>query len=583
MDYQDWIETFDTLSDDDRLLIRRHVAAMPRRPFISIVMPVYNTPERLLTEAIASVRAQLYPFWELCIADDASPDPAIPALLQRESKRDKRVRWVRRPQNGHISAATNSALELAAGEFVALMDHDDLLPEHALYEVALAILACPDVDVIYSDEDRIDGEGRRECPYFKPFWSPELLAGHNMISHLGVYRRSLLEDIGGLRLGYEGSQDWDLALRATAATTPDRIRHIPAILYHWRWHTDAPSFSEAQREKCRNAGRRAVEDWLASEGLGDARVEPAIMVPDWNRVVHALPSPVPFVTVIVPTKDRPQLLATVVRGVLQQTAWPSDRLELLLVDNGSTDPDAVALLAGFDDHPCVRVLRVVEPFNYSKMNNAAASVAQGSILALLNNDIEVIDGQWLASMVSVALQPEVGLVGAKLLYPDGRVQHGGVVLGPDGHMAHVLRGASKDDPGYYGQLALRRSLSAVTGACMVLRKAVYIEAGGLPEELAVSYNDVDLCLRIGDLGYRVVWDPDAVLVHHESASRGVASTDAEHRAYEADWAVMRQRWGYLLEADRYHNPNLLLHEINGPMIPSPPRRSKPWLTVAPRG
>ena len=573
--YARWVREHDTLSGDDRRLIRAHVAALPCWPLISVVMPAYETPDALLRDAIASVRAQLYPDWELCVADDASPSPRVARVLDEAAAADPRVRWVRRAENGHIAAATNTALSLATGAFVALMDHDDLLAERALYEVAVELAAHPDADVIYSDEDRVDARGQRSAPYLKPMWSPELLAGHNMISHLGVYRRALLERIGGLREGYEGSQDWDLALRATAATTPDRVRHIPAVLYHWRWQAGTPSFSEAWLERCQDAGRRAVEDWLAAEGVAGARVEPAPLAPGWTRVAYPVPDPAPRVSVIVPTRDRAALLEAACAGVLHGTSLPADRIELLVVDNGSTEPRALALLDQLAADPRVRVLRAPGAFNYSRLNNLAAAHASGDLLVLLNNDVEVMDPQWLREMAGHALRREVGVVGAKLLYPDGRVQHGGVALGPDAAAGHVLRHAEPDEPGYFGQVGLARALSAVTGACLALRRSVFEEVGGLDEALAVAFNDVDLCLRVRDHGYRVVWTPDAVLLHRESATRGQDSEPENRARAEAEWALMRRRWGRALDDDPYHNPNLVLHAQPAPVIPAPPRRAPP--------
>ena len=575
--YSRWVLEHDTLSQEDRRLIRTHINLMPRHPVLSIVMPAFNTPPALLQDAIASVQAQIYPYWELCVADDASPTDDVANILRQAAENDARIRWVRRLKNGHISAATNTALTLASGEFIVLMDHDDLLPVHALYEVASELLAHPDADVIYSDEDRVDGEGHRSDPYFKPMWSPELLAGHNMISHLGAYRRTLLEEVGGLREGLEGSQDWDLALRVTARTTPDRIRHIPAVLYHWRWKTGVSSFSEAWLTRCIAAGRQALEDWLTSQNADGAHIEPARLAPTWNRVVYALPDPRPLVSVIVPTKDCGLLLERICDDVLHGTNWQEQRLELVVVDNGSTEAEALKVLDRLRTNPRALVLRFEEAFNYSKMNNLGVAQSRGDVLALLNNDIEVIQPDWLEEMVRLALRRGVGIVGAKLLYPDRRVQHGGVAMGPGGMIAHLLNDASEDDLGYMGQLALTRALSVVTGACMVMRREVYEELGGLDEAFAVTFNDADLCLRARDLGYRVVWTPDAVLLHRESATRGADWLQRNGSYAHEEWVNMRRRWGQVMDTDPFHNPNVILHgEAGGPLIPAPPRRVAPW-------
>ncbi|GAA0569540.1 hypothetical protein GCM10009416_04970 [Craurococcus roseus] len=544
--YRAWVREHDTLTAEDRRAIRARVALLPRCPVISVVVPASGGPEAAPRETVASLRAQLYPHWELCMAEEGG---------------------------GGACAAANAALGSASGDFVALLRRGDVLPEHALYEVAAELAAHPDADLVYTDEDDL-GPGGREAPRFKPMWSPELLASHDSIGGLAVYRRALLERIGGLRPELAGAEHWDLALRATAATTPDRVRHVPAVLCHRRRSAEAPG-DPGVRRRCRAAGLRAVRDHLDAQGAAGALVEEAPSAPGCLRVVHPLPDPLPPVSVIVPTRDAAALLEEVCAGVLRATDWGP--LELLLVDNGSVEPQALALLSRLEaEDGRVRVLRRPGPFNYPRLNNEAAREARGDVLVLLNNDIEVVEPGWLAALVRHALRRDVGVVGAKLLYPDGRVQHGGVVLGPDGAAEHVHRFAAGDAPGYLGQLALTRALSAVTGACAALRREVYEEVGGLDEALAVAFNDVDLCLRVVDFGYRVVWTPDAVLTHVESASRGYEIADRARLARaNAERAFMRRRWGHLLDEDPYHNPNLLLH-AEPVTVPGPPRRQPPW-------
>ena len=437
-------------------------------------MPVYNPQVGFLRQAVASVQSQIYPDWELCIADDASPDPAVRDALREMAGADTRIKLVLRPENGHISAASNSALAVASGEFVALMDHDDILPDHALFEVAAALDANPDLDVIYSDEDHIDGDGRRNTPYFKSDFNPDLLLGHNLISHLGVYRRALLERIGGFRLGFEGSQDYDLALRAVDASAPERVHHIPAVLYHWRSATGTDTFSEASLQRCIAAARRAVADHLERRGhAGEVASHPAL--PNWQWVRRPRPDPAPLVSVIVPTKDRAELVRPCVDGLLNRTAYSN--IEVLIVDHQSTEPSALALFAELARDPRVRVLPHEGPFNYSAINNAAVLQARGSVLALLNNDIDVIAPGWLDEMVALAVLPEVGAVGAKLLYPDDRVQHAGVILGAGGVAGHFFHRIAADDPSYFGRAALVSTVAAVTAACLVVRRAVFDEVG----------------------------------------------------------------------------------------------------------
>lgn len=571
--YRAWVREHDTLTPEDRHLIRAHIAVLPRHPVISVVVPLSGSPEMALHETIASVRAQLYPHWELCVAEGGPREAGALRALDEAAGADPRVKQTLSPVPGDSCAAVNAALGLASGEFVALVGHGDLLPEHALYEAAAELAAHPDADLVYTDEDGFGPEGRSE-PRFKPMWSPEVLVAYDAIGGLAVYRREFLERLGRLRPELADAPEWDLALRATAATTPDRIRHIPAVLYHRRRAIELPVAPETQR-RCRAAGLRAVRDHLDAEGATEARVEPAPLAPGCNRVVHPLPSPAPLVSIIIPTRDRAALLEVACAGLLHATDW--SHLELLLVDNGSVEPAALALLSRLEREDArVRVLRSPGPFNYSRLNNEAAREARGEVLVLLNNDVEIVEPGWLDSLVRHALRRDVGIVGAKLLYPDGRVQHGGMVVGPAGAVQHAYRFAAETAPGYLGQLALARALSCVTGACVALRREVYEEVGGLDEALTVTFNDVDLCLRIADFGYRVVWTPDAVLLHVESATRGADGANPVRRAQaDAEWALMRRRWGRLLDEDPYHNPNVLLHE-EPVAVPSSPRRVRPW-------
>ena len=574
-DYRRWIARNGTLTQDDRAAIRDHIARLPSRPLISVVMPVYETPAEHLRAAIASVRAQLYPHWELCIADDASTAPHVGAILAEEAAADPRIRFMRRGVNGHISAATNSALGLARGEYVALLDHDDLLAENALYEVAAEIARHPDAAVIYSDEDKLDADGLRWGPYFKPDFDPDLLLGQNLVSHLGVYRRDLIEKLGGMREGFEGSQDHDLALRATAACGRDRVRHIPTVLYHWRRTGQAASFSEGAERRCAETRRRAVADALSARGVA-AALEWAPLAAEHLRVVWPLPQRTPLVSVIVPTRDRASLLATCADGVLNRTDYKA--LELIIVDNGSEEPQTFALFEQLRRDPRVRVLPAPGPFNFSALNNGAVAEAHGEVLLLLNNDIEVIEPGWLHEMVAQAMRPEIGAVGAKLLYANDTIQHAGVVVGTGGVAGHYGLGAGPLDPGPLASLALVRQVSAVTAACLAVRAEIYREIGGMDERnLAVAFNDVDFCLRIGERGYRNLWTPFAQLYHLESVSRGFDISGDKAARFAREVAYMQRRWGTKGFADPFFNPNLDLSDPNGAFA-TVSRRIRPWET-----
>jgi O-antigen biosynthesis protein len=579
--YQRWVRENDSLSDADRHDIQVHIGLLREKPLISVVMVAYETDETWLREAIASVRSQLYPYWELCVADDASCSPHVAAVLAAAAAADSRIKWVRRDDNGHIAEATNTALGLATGSFIALMDHDDLLAERALYEITVILNAHRDADLIYTDEDQIGDTDYRHTPYFKPEWNHDLFLGHNMVNHLGVYRRSLVERLGGLRVGFEGSQDYDLALRVVAETSSDRIHHIPAVLYHCR-RTGDSSFSELHLDRCTDAARKAIAEHLLSMGglAADAKVSPHPTIPGWNRIRWPLPAPPPRVSIIVPTRDRPDLLAQCAAGVLHRTDYPE--IELIIVDNDSIEEETQILLRGLSRDPRVRVLPFAGEFNYSAINNGAVRQATGEVVVLLNNDTIVIGADWLREMISQVMRPKVGAVGAKLLYADDTVQHAGVALGTGsfddgpGVAGHFGYRNTRHDPGYFGQNALTRELSACTGACLALRREVYQEVGGLDEEhLPVAYNDVDLCIRLRQSGYKIIWTPFAELYHLESASRGSDEAPNTAPRFRRDVEYMRARWGSVLANDPFYNPNFSRVDSNF-SLGFPPLRAKPW-------
>jgi GT2 family glycosyltransferase len=577
--YPRWVAEYDKLDEADRSAIRTHITQLARCPLISVVVPVYNTEEKYLREMIESVLHQIYPHWELCLADDASTKPHVERVLREFAERDRRVKFTRRDANGHISAATNTALDLATGEFVALLDHDDLIAETALYEIAVELEAHPDADVIYSDSDNIDDSGQRSEPYFKTDWNPDLMFGHNMVSHLGVYRRSLVDELGRLRVGFEGSQDYDLMLRVADASAPERIRHVPAVLYHWRRNASSPSFSEKSLERCVVAARRAIREHFERTGV-EARIEVAPKCPHWTRIIYALPRHRPLVSIIVPTRDKADLLARCADGVLTRTDY--EPLELVIVDNDSAEPETHRLFAHLARDPRVRIIQHPGKFNYAAINNRAVQEVRGEIVVLMNNDVDVISPMWLEEMVSHALRPEIGAVGARLLYSDGRVQHAGVVLGVGHGAGHFFHGAARDDLGLWGFLSLVRRVSAVTAACMALRRSVYLEVGGLDEvNFPVAFNDIDFCLRVGERGYGIIWTPHAELYHLESATRG-PDTEGERLArLERDAERLRRRWDEILSCDPFYNQNCA---IPGPHFEPgfPSRRRKPWLTFKER-
>ena len=572
LSYRTWVRRFDRLSKRDIRAIEEATAHLAYRPLLSVLMPVYNTDERWLRAAIASVEQQLYTNWELCIADDASSLPRVGELLRESQRRDARIKVDFRQVNGHISAASNSALTLASGEYIVLLDHDDVLPRHALTAVVHELNRHPDADIIYSDEDRIDEKGRRYDPHFKPDWSPELFYGQNLISHLGVYRTALVRTVGGFREGFEGSQDYDLALRAVEHSHPNRIRHIPHVLYHWRAIPGSTSLGVDEKSYAHGAARRAVQEHCTRIGL-EASCEPARNVPYHQRIRYSVPSPRPHVTIIVPTKDRVDFLSRCVESVASRSTYKA--FDIVIVDNGSTEAESKAYFEQVQRDPCISVLHDDRPFNFSRLNNAAASRARGELLCFLNNDTEIISPGWLEEMVSLAVRPGVGAVGAMLYYPDDTIQHAGVVLGMGGIASHAHRHFPRDVPGHFGRAGLTQTMSAVTAACMVMRKAAFDAVGGFDETFAVAYNDVDLCVRLMARGFRNVWTPFAELYHFESLSRGDDSEGPSRARFLAESQLMRDRWQPLLDADPYYNPNLSLMRVDFGLA-FPPRHTRPW-------
>jgi len=570
--YAAWVAAHDTLTPDSADRIRRKIAGLKRQPLISIVMPVYNTPEKWLVRAIESVRRQLYDQWELCIADDASTAPHVRKLLDRCQKKDPRIKVVYRETNGHISAASNSALALAHGEFIALLDHDDEFRPHTLACVALELEAHPDADVIYSDEDKIDEHGQRHDPYFKPDWNPDLFLAQNCLSHLGVYRTSLVREIGGFRVGYEGSQDWDLAWRAIERSSPSRIRHIPKILYHWRSVPGSTALNvDAKSYAVTAAGRIIAEHF---ERVGVAATLSPTQGSYW-RVHYPLPEPAPRVTLIIPTRNRLELLRPAVESLLEKTAYPD--FELLIVDNDSDDPATLAYLAELasrppEQGPRVRVVRFPGEFNFSALNNFGVSQTDAPVIGLLNNDLTAIRAEWLVEMVSQAIRPEIGCVGAKLYFPDGRIQHAGVILGIGGVAAHIWQNHPGNAAGQAHRNVLQQNLSAVTAACLVIRRETYLQVGGFDEKLKVAFNDVDFCLKVREAGYRNLWTPNAELHHHESASRGAEDTPEKRERFRGEVEYITAKWGEALLNDPAYNPNLALTS-NDFALAVPPR---PW-------
>lgn len=565
VDYPSWRIRNATVFDDDIDRLATRCAELPGGgPSISVVMPVHDPDPEWLQSAIDSVIGQAYTKWQLCVVDDASTNPAVGALLDDYSAMDTRILVRHRQQNGHIAVASNDALAVATGEFVAFMDHDDELAPFALAAIALA---SDGADVIYTDEDKIDATGRHYDPHCKPAWNPELLLGQNYLSHLTAIRRTLIEEVGGFRPGLEGAQDHDLLLRATQMTSPDRIRHVPLVAYHWRAVAGSTALHPGEKNYTEAASISALEDRLGPEWRVSSAGPPTAY-----RCTPPLDD-YPLVSILIPTRDRVDLLRQCVESIAR-TTYPA--FEILILDNDSSDPETLAWLSDFDNGHDHRVVAAPGPFNYSAVNNLGAAEAKGELLLLLNNDTEIIEGDWLSEMVRWALQPEIGAVGAKLLYPDDTIQHAGIVLGLGGLAGHGHLHEPANANGYFSRLVLSHEVGAVTGACLLTWRATWDGLGGLDESLAVAFNDVDYCLRVRhEAGQRIIWTPEATLYHHESVSRGAEDDPAKVERFNGEVDRVLERWSGELALDPAYSPNLTL-EGESFTLARQPRFEPPW-------
>lgn len=549
-DYQVWISKNENW---DVKAIQKEIQNFKYQPKISILMPVYNVEQNWLEKCIQSVQNQFYPNWELCMADDCSTDESVRPTLEKYAKSDERIKVVFRSENGHISRATNSALEIATGEFVALLDNDDELAPIAFYEVVKALNENPELDLIYSDEDKIDMQGNRFDPAFKPDWSPDLLLGTNYISHLGVYRRSIMNEIGGFRPGFEGSQDYDLVLRFTEKTTAQRIHHIPKVLYYWRILPTSTAADQSTKGYAFEAGLKAVQEALVRRGIkGTAHHAAGNGLYDVEYEVLSTD----LVSIIIPTRDGYDDMLRCLNSIVAKTSYPN--YEIIVADNGSTDERMEKLYAKFKGQlgERFRVESIDIPFNYSRINNLAAQKAKGKYLLFLNNDTEVITPGWITKMVSFAQFERIGMVGAKLYYPNQTIQHAGVIVGLGGAAGHCHHTYPKGDFGYFGKLEINVNYLAVTAACCMIRKADFEQLDGFEEKLTVAFNDVDLCLREYEAGHDNVWLHGVELYHYESQTRGYENTPEKKARFDQETKFMEDRWGKYIANDPFYNPNL---------------------------
>lgn len=539
-DYQKWINR----NEKDDILVE-----LDYNPLISIIIPVYNVSKTLLSECLDSILNQIYQNYEVCLVDDCSTKEETLEVIKAYTRKDSRIKVVYRKKNGHISKASNDALKIATGEFVALMDNDDVIPKNALYEMVKALNSNKEIDMIYTDEDKLDFDGKRCEPHFKSDYAPDTLLSNNYICHFTLLRKKIVDEIGGFRCGYEGAQDYDLFLRFTEKT--NKIYHIPKILYHWRKVSSSTSISFDNKNYAVQNGKKALEDALRRRKItGEVLVHNKI--PYYQ--IRYIYEKEPMISIVIPTKDHADILDCCIKSIYDKTNYKN--YEIIVVNNNSEKEETFNLFNTYSNkYSNFKVIDANIEFNYSKINNLAVNESKGDYIVLLNNDTEVISPDWLKEMVGYAMQEHIGTVGVKLLYPDDKLQHAGVVMGLGGIASHTFLNFNKDDCGFYGRLLVPYNYSANTAACLMVSKKKFLEIGGLEEKLKVAYNDVDFNLKLLEKGYYNVFIPQVELYHFESKSRGIDDTEEKKKRFSQESKFMHDKWEHMILNDPFYNPN----------------------------
>ena len=554
--YSEWVRKYNTIKASEFEIWKEKLDRLKTTPKISVLMPVCDTEEEFLHKAIQSVIKQFYSNWEFCIADDASLNPNIKRILKSYAEKDSRIKLVFTEVRGHISKTSNAALKIAKGTYAVFLDHDDELREHSLLRIVEEINKSPKVRFLYSDEDKIDEKGNRYDHHFKTKWNPDLLLSQNYICHLACCEIELLRKSNGFREGFEGAQDWDLFLRITERLKKEEISHIPEILYHWRASSKSTASSLSSKSYVHEAAFKTLNDTIKRRSL---RAAPKLVDKKngYWRIAYEIPSDEPLVSILIPTKDRIDLLKTCVDSILKITEYKN--FEILILDNDSIEENSHKYFEQISEIKNIKVIRVKSSFNYSYINNYGVKQANGNILAFVNNDIEITDPDWLREMVSHAIRKDIGCVGAKLLYPNKTIQHAGVIIGIGGVAGHSFKNYPSTHSGYKHRLKLVQNYSAVTAACLVVEKEIFEKVGGFDEEnLKVAFNDVDFCLKVLLAGFRNLWTPYSVMIHHESASRGLEKTITQKKRFQKEVLFMQKKWSDTLMNDSFYNPNLSL-------------------------
>ena len=548
VEYQEWYEKNKPSEEE---LARQRKKKWKEPMTISVLVPAYRTPEVFLRQMIESVLNQTYPHLELCIADGSGENISVEKVVKEYQAKDQRVRYQRLEKNEGIAGNTNAAIRMATGDYLALFDHDDLLAPNALFEVASTIEK-DKADVVYTDEDKVTSDLKEHFqPHFKPDFNPDLLCSNNYICHLFVVKRSLALKLGGQDPAYDGAQDYDFIFRCTEEA--EKIVHIAKILYHWRVHQASTADNPTSKMYAFDAGKRAIEAHLQRIGA-KAEVSHTKDL-GFYRVKYQVQGN-PKVSIVIPNKDEKETLKKCLESIWQKTTYSN--YEIILVENNSTTREIRDYYQELDGKNGVRVVYWDKEFNYSAINNFGISYAKGEYILCLNNDITVISPEWMEELLANCQRPEVGIVGARLYYPDNTIQHAGIVLGMGGCAGSLFVGLARSRGGYLHKAALQQDLSAVTAACFMVKKEAFEKVGGFEEKLAVAFNDVDFCLKVRHAGYLVVYDPYAELYHHESKTRGYENTEAKKRRFQEEIEYMRCHWMPDILRDPYYNENLSL-------------------------
>ena len=557
--YGPWYEAY---IPDEKELERQRRHKFDYEPVISVAVPAYHTPGEFLRQMIESLLAQTYRNWELCIANGSPDDREMQKILDEYSAEDRRIRVRNLKENLGIAGNTNAALSMAEGEFVGLLDHDDLLAPNALYEVAMALGADRSLNGVYTDEDKVTTDlSEHFQPHLKPDFNLDLLRSNNYICHFFVIRKSVIDKVGGFRQEFDGAQDHDFIFRCVE--TAEHIGHVPEILYHWRTHKASTADNPASKMYAFDAGKRAIEAHLKRMGVqGEVSHTPDL---GFYRVKYPVQG-TPLVSIIIPNKDEKESLKACIESIREKTSYSN--YEILIIENNSTTDEIFHYYKELSEDPKIRLLRWKKEFNYSAINNYGVQHARGEYFLFLNNDVTVITPDWIEEMLGVCQRKEVGAVGVKLIYPDNTIQHAGCVIGIGGIAGHMFVDMPANRTGYLHKASIMQDMSAVTAACMMMKREAFEEAGGFTEKLSVAFNDVDLCLKARQKGWLVVYDPYVQLYHMESKTRGAEDSEQKVRRFQEEIEYMRCQWiDILKKGDPYYNKNLSLTKWNYSLRP----------------